>query len=186
MGFVGPAIYGGCPVRAVRFVGADLCVRPGGVARKICRGAHAVRGARAVRGAHSGAPLRAGRTHRAHTQVRPYVGADTRGAHAGAPLRRGGHTGRTRRCAPTSGQTHRSAPTVGEVVQWFKTMSTNDYIRGVKEKGWPGFALKLWQRNYYEHIIRDDNDLNRLREYIFLNPAKWSEDPENPVNIGSE
>lgn len=34
----------------------------------------------------------------------------------------------------------------------------------------------VWQRNYYEHIIRDDKDLNRIREYIVNNPAKWEED----------
>ena len=33
-----------------------------------------------------------------------------------------------------------------------------------------------WQRNYYEHIIRDDNDLTRIREYIVNNPAAWDED----------
>ncbi len=34
----------------------------------------------------------------------------------------------------------------------------------------------VWQRNYYEHIIRDDKDLNRIREYIVNNPTKWEED----------
>src|SRR5690606_11595923 len=41
------------------------------------------------------------------------------------------------------------------VVQWFKTMTTNEYIRGVKTKQWKPFDGKLWQRNYYEHIIRN-------------------------------
>jgi len=41
----------------------------------------------------------------------------------------------------------------------------------------------VWQRNYYEHIIRDGEDLNRIREYIINNPARWAEDENNPQNI---
>ena len=63
-----------------------------------------------------------------------------------------------------------------KMVQWFKTMSTNEYIRNVKNKNWLPFSKHFWQRNYYEHVIRDDNDLNRIREYIVNNPAKWEED----------
>ena len=40
----------------------------------------------------------------------------------------------------------------------------------------------LWQRNYYEHVIRNDDDLNRIREYITQNPLKWELDEENPIN----
>jgi REP element-mobilizing transposase RayT len=39
----------------------------------------------------------------------------------------------------------------------------------------------VWQRNYYEHIIRNDDDLARIREYILSNPGRWNEDPENPM-----
>jgi REP element-mobilizing transposase RayT len=39
----------------------------------------------------------------------------------------------------------------------------------------------LWQRNYYEHIIRNDASLTRIRQYIADNPARWAEDPENPL-----
>ena len=66
------------------------------------------------------------------------------------------------------------------VVQWFKTMSTNEYIRCVKQCGWPPFPGKLWQRNYYEHIIRNDENLNHIRQYIIDNPAKWNVDRDNP------
>jgi REP element-mobilizing transposase RayT len=41
----------------------------------------------------------------------------------------------------------------------------------------------VWQRNYYERIIRNEDDLRRIREYILDNPRKWSEDPDNPMNI---
>jgi putative transposase len=44
----------------------------------------------------------------------------------------------------------------------------------------------VWQRNYYEHIIRDDDSLNRIRQYIADNPAQWEFDRENPVVVGSE
>ena len=66
------------------------------------------------------------------------------------------------------------------VIQWFKTMTTNEYIRGVKQNGWSTFPGKLWQRNYYEHIVRNDDELNRIREYIVNNPLQWEMDRENP------
>jgi REP element-mobilizing transposase RayT len=78
------------------------------------------------------------------------------------------------------GQPHRVAPTLGDIIDWFKTMTTNDYIRGVKQCQWRPFPGKLWQRNYYEHIIRDERDLNAIREYVINNPAGWDKDNENP------
>jgi putative transposase len=77
-------------------------------------------------------------------------------------------------------QTHGSAPTLGEIVQWFKTMTTNAYIRGVKQDGWKPFPGKLWQRNYHERIVRNEQELNAVRRYIHNNPARWAEDMENP------
>lgn len=62
------------------------------------------------------------------------------------------------------------------VVQWFKTMTTNEYIRGVKTLGWQPFDGKLWQRNYYEHIIRDERAYLTISKYIINNPAKWNDD----------
>lgn len=81
--------------------------------------------------------------------------------------------------APTSG----SAPTIGEMIQWFKTMTTNEYIRGVKALNWTPFPGKLWQRNYYEHIIRSEIELNAIRQYIIDNPLKWEQDRDNPIKI---
>jgi putative transposase len=46
-------------------------------------------------------------------------------------------------------------------------------------------SQRLWQRNYYEHIIRDDESLNRIREYIATNPLHWEFDAENPNRTGS-
>jgi putative transposase len=74
---------------------------------------------------------------------------------------------------------HAGSP-LHRMVQWFKTMTTNNYISGINDYGWERFNGKLWQRNYYEHIIRDDRELNAIREYIRYNPLKWDEDDENP------
>lgn len=62
------------------------------------------------------------------------------------------------------------------VVQWFKTMTTNHYIRGVKQNNWQPFNGKLWQRNYWEHIIRTENDYHRIAQYIISNPQNWDND----------
>jgi putative transposase len=41
-------------------------------------------------------------------------------------------------------------------------------------------GVPVWQRNYYEHIVRNEQDLNTIRQYIHDNPARWAEDAENP------
>ncbi|MFA7300706.1 MAG: transposase [Candidatus Shapirobacteria bacterium] len=61
---------------------------------------------------------------------------------------------------------------MGNIIQWFKTMTTNEYIKNVKNNNWPEFQGRLWQRNYYERIIRDKEELNRIRKYIKNNPVK--------------
>ena len=70
---------------------------------------------------------------------------------------------------------HAGSPLRG-VIQWFKTMTTNEYIRGVKKLGWEPFDGKLWQRNYYEHIIRNENSYMLISEYINNNPGNWIDD----------
>jgi putative transposase len=44
-------------------------------------------------------------------------------------------------------------------------------------------AVSIWQRNYYEHIIRDEKDLQRITDYIEANPSRWDEDDENPIKV---
>ena len=87
------------------------------------------------------------------------------------------------RACPNSGQPQGVAPTLSlpDVVHRFKTLTTKRYV-SVKICGWSPFHGKLWQRNYYEHIIRDESSLHCIREYIATNPARWVEDPENPEN----
>ena len=89
----------------------------------------------------------------ANTMGEHTLGENTLGEHVGSPLHR--------------------------VMQWFKTMTTNEYIRGVKNNNWQSFDGKLWQRNYYEHIIRNDNAYQKISEYIINNPSKWTEDNLN-------
>ncbi len=74
---------------------------------------------------------------------------------------------------------HTGSP-LHRMIQWFKTMSTNEYIHAVKQMGWTPFDKKLWQRNYYERIICNDKELFRTREYIQNNPLNWEMDRENP------
>jgi len=43
-------------------------------------------------------------------------------------------------------------------------------------------GIPIWQRNYFEHIVRNGNELLNIREYIFNNPRSWEEDENNPIN----
>jgi REP element-mobilizing transposase RayT len=61
-------------------------------------------------------------------------------------------------------------PAIPGVVQWFKTMTTNEYIRNVNENGWRELDKRLWQRDYYEHVIRDEKDYAEVWGYIDTNP----------------
>jgi REP element-mobilizing transposase RayT len=70
------------------------------------------------------------------------------------------------------------APTVGEIVRAFKARCTH-MINQIRNT--PGHPV--WQRNYYEHVIRNEDDLNRIRQYIIDNPIKWADDENNPENI---
>ncbi|HEX6982374.1 MAG TPA: transposase [Balneolaceae bacterium] len=65
-----------------------------------------------------------------------------------------------------------------KIIGWYK-MNVSKRINQIQ--GTPG--EKVWQRNYYEHIIRDDQSLERIRYYIINNPARWEEDQNNPQNF---
>ena len=64
---------------------------------------------------------------------------------------------------------------LGTIVGSYKSAVTKGINQSRGAAGAP-----VWQRNYYEHIIRDDADLNRIRQYTSDNAARWHEDPENP------
>jgi len=85
--------------------------------------------------------------------------------------------------APTTGQPNQGAidraPTLGEIVRAFKAVTA----RQIRLTGLRNFR---WQRNYYEHIIRDEDSLHRIREYIVTNPHRWELDSENPKRKGED
>ena len=66
--------------------------------------------------------------------------------------------------------------TVGDIVVAYKSLVANDCLEIFKQK-YPGEMMgKLWQRNYYEHIIRDERSYQRISEYIINNPKNWKDD----------
>ena len=71
-----------------------------------------------------------------------------------------------------------SSSTLGQVVAYFKFQSTK-YIN--QHRDMPG--TRVWQRNYYDHVIRDERDLQRIRRYVTDNPMQWELDQLHPNNL---
>ncbi|MGB0929229.1 MAG: transposase [Chitinophagales bacterium] len=69
--------------------------------------------------------------------------------------------------------------TIGDMIGAFQSIVTVEYIRGVKNCGWQRFDKKLWQRNYWEHIIRNEKAYQNISNYIINNPQKWENDRFN-------
>lgn len=69
--------------------------------------------------------------------------------------------------------TFKTVSTLGEIVRGFKTFSAKEIN---VQRNTPG--LPVWQRSYYEHVIRNETALNRIQQYIGDNPARWDIDPE--------
>ena len=67
-------------------------------------------------------------------------------------------------------------PTLGQVVAYFKYQSSKE----MNLLDGSGVVTKFWQRNYYEHIIRNEREMDRIWRYIEGNPSAWEEDEENP------
>jgi putative transposase len=86
------------------------------------------------------------------------------GAHSRAPL--------------PSSSPYRPPRSLGSLVAGFKSAATKriNEMRGT-------LGVPVWQRNYYERVIRNDEELDRVRQYIVDNPAHWEEDRENPNNV---
>lgn len=68
------------------------------------------------------------------------------------------------------------APTIGEIICSFKTRTTGHAIKEIKKGNLLPFDKRFWQRNYYEHIIRNEKEYYKIVEYIQNNPLKWEED----------
>lgn len=73
-------------------------------------------------------------------------------------------------CCPN--QEVENPKSLGGIIGAFKSITTNAYIHGVWEKGWTPFVKKLWHRNYYERIIRDDQAYENISAYIENNPRR--------------
>ncbi len=74
----------------------------------------------------------------------------------------------------------RGGPMLGEVVGAFKSVTTLEYGIGVREKGWRPYDRRLWQRNYFERVVRNERELSLIEEYIANNAVNWESDGENP------
>jgi len=99
---------------------------------------------------------------------------DDVGMVVGVPLvgTRNAENGQPQGIAPTT----KIKKSVGDIIGTFKSITTVEYINNIKQHNWPPFNGKLWQRNYYEHIIRNDESYQKITEYIFENPKYWQTD----------
>ena len=79
----------------------------------------------------------------------------------------------------------RPAPTIGEIIGTFKSLCVHDWLKYIKENRIHTVG-RFWQRNYYEHVIRNEDELNKIREYIQNNPLEWHLDRENPERIDKD
>jgi REP element-mobilizing transposase RayT len=145
-------------------VGADLCVCPNEINEHIMD-------------EHAGSPKR---LMNGNVNKGEHIGSPRQnmGEHIDSPRQnKGEHAGSPQRLmnGNDNKSEHIGSP-LPKIIQWFKTMTTNEYIRNVKNNKWKPFNGKLWQRNYYEHIIRNEQELNKIRDYIINNPMKWESD----------
>jgi len=69
-----------------------------------------------------------------------------------------------------------SPGSLGAIIRAYKSTTTR-LINGLRHT--PG--VPVWQRNYYEHIVRDEKEMDAIRQYIQNNPAQWELDQENPL-----
>ena len=73
-------------------------------------------------------------------------------------------------------------PALGDVIGAFKSLVFTVYLDWIQAHG-PTRRAKFWQRNYYEHIIRNEREIQAIRRYIRKNPAQWTLDRDNPDNF---
>lgn len=75
----------------------------------------------------------------------------------------------------------RPSPTITDIICSFKSRSSVKFIRYIKGNNLD-FGGKIWQRSFYDHVIRDECSLNAIREYIQNNPSNWEKDIDNLLN----
>ncbi len=76
----------------------------------------------------------------------------------------------------------RPAPTVSDIICSFKSRCSVEYLRYIKQNNL-NISGKIWQRSFYDHVIRSERSLNAIREYITGNPINWEQDIENLLNL---
>ena len=65
---------------------------------------------------------------------------------------------------------------LSELLRRFKTLTTNEYMKWVRSSNWESFDRCLWQRGFYDRVIRNANEFDRIRNYIVSNPLTWEQD----------
>jgi REP element-mobilizing transposase RayT len=66
---------------------------------------------------------------------------------------------------------------LSKIIKSFKGRTTSFYGKGVKQKGWPPYQKKLWQRSFHERIVRNLGEYQKYSQYIIENPANWNTHP---------
>jgi putative transposase len=79
--------------------------------------------------------------------------------------------------SPSHGPKGTTASSLGAIIQNFKSITSRKIAQVMGITGSP-----IWQRNYYEHVIRNDEELWHLTEYILNNPSCWATDDVNPLS----
>lgn len=77
-----------------------------------------------------------------------------------------------------------SKPILGSIIGSFKSLCVNAWLKTINDQNINARG-KFWQDNYYEHVVRSEAELDRVREYILNNPEQWEMDRENRVNAGN-
>jgi putative transposase len=80
-----------------------------------------------------------------------------------------------------AGEDARPSPTLSDVICSFKSRCTVEYIKYIKQNDLD-ISAKIWERSFYDRIIRNERSLNAIREYIAYNPINWEKDIENLLN----
>lgn len=88
---------------------------------------------------------------------------------------RAGHRART----PKTETNPPKHPSIIDIIHSFKSYTTHMYMQGVHKNNWEPFLWKMWQRNFYDHIVEDMNGLEKIRTYIRNNPKEWGKDSMN-------
>ncbi len=74
------------------------------------------------------------------------------------------------------------APTLSDIICSFKSKSTLEYLNYLKQNNIQ-MPMHIWQRSFYDHVIRNERSLNAIRNYIANNPENWENDIDNLLNL---